>query len=124
MTKPNLSNASPKEQNDTSSQWDLVLDIQKEVKETLKAGVVSLGEFIFIIFISVCLYIFLSILGSADKPQMDAASLIGLICGLILYGSIPISLVLRIIVKKKLKKVMKQLDEAVANQNIIRREND
>ncbi len=55
---------------------------------------------------------------------MDAASLIGLICGLILYGSIPISLVLRIIVKKKLKKVMKQLDEAVANQNIIRREND
>ncbi|WP_375682954.1 MULTISPECIES: hypothetical protein [unclassified Bartonella] len=124
MTKPNLSDASPKEQNDTSSQWDLVLDIQKEVKETLKAGVVSLREFIFIIFISVCLYIFLSILGHADKPQMDAASLIGLICGLILYGSIPISLVLRIIVKKKLKKVMKQLDEAVANQNTIRREND
>ncbi|WP_375638481.1 MULTISPECIES: hypothetical protein [unclassified Bartonella] len=124
MTKPNLSNASPKEQNDTSSQWDLVLDIQKEVKETLKAGVVSLREFIFIIFISICLYIFLSILGSADKPQMNVATAIGLICALILYGSIPISLVLRIIVKKKLKKVMKQLDEAVANQNTIRREND
>ncbi|WP_375608174.1 MULTISPECIES: hypothetical protein [unclassified Bartonella] len=122
MPKTNLSNASSKEQNDRYPQWDLVLDIQKEVKETIKAGVVSLGEFIFIIFISVCLYIFLSILGHADKPQMDAASLIGLICGLILYGSIPISLVLRIIVKKKLKKVMKQLDEAVANQNIIRRE--
>ncbi|WP_375675294.1 hypothetical protein [Bartonella sp. CL100XZDX] len=124
MTKPNLSNASLKEQNDTSSQWDLVLDIQKEVKETLKAGVVSLREFIFIIFISVCLYIFLSILGSADKPQMNVATAIGLICALILYGSIPIFLVLRIIVKKKLKKVMKQLDEAVANQNTIRREND
>ncbi|WP_375622763.1 hypothetical protein [Bartonella sp. TT119HLJHH] len=122
MTKPNLSNASPKEQNDTSSQWDLVLDIQKEVKEILKAGVVSLREFIFIIFISVCLYIFLSILGSADKPQMNVVTAIGLICALILYGSIPIFLVLRIIVKKKLKKVMKQLDEAVANQNTIRRE--
>ncbi|WP_375666377.1 hypothetical protein [Bartonella sp. TT121SHDZB] len=113
----NLLNASSKDQNDTYPQWDLVLDIQKEVKETIKAGVVSLGEFIFIIFISVCLYIFLSILGHADEPQMDAATLIGLICTLILYGSIPISLVLRIIVKKKLKKVMKQLNEAVANQN-------
>ncbi len=53
---------------------------------------------------------------------MNVATAIGLLCALILYGSIPISLVLRIIVKKKLKKVMKQLDEAVANQNIIRRE--
>ncbi|WP_019224303.1 hypothetical protein [Bartonella rattimassiliensis] len=120
MTTPKLSNTSQKTQNDTSPQWDLVLDIQKEVKETVKFGVVSLREFIFIIFISVCLYIFLSIIGNADKVEMDATTAIGLICVLILYGSIPISFVLRIIIKKKLKKVIKQLDEVVANRSTVR----
>ncbi|WP_039758278.1 hypothetical protein [Bartonella queenslandensis] len=122
MTTANLSDALSKEYNDTYSQWNLVIDIQKEVKETIKFGIVSLKEFIFIIFISVFLYILLSITGNADRSQMDATTIIGLICGLILYGSIPISLVLRIIVKKKLKKVMKQLDEAVSHHNTIRRE--
>lgn len=122
MTTQNLSSTSLKEQNDTYFQWNLILDIQKEVKETMKFGVVSLKEFIFIIFVSVCLYMLLSVTGNADEAQMDAATVIGLICLLILYGSIPIFLVLHIIVKKKLKKVMKQLDEAVANHNTIRRE--
>ncbi|WP_038474033.1 hypothetical protein [Bartonella tribocorum] len=122
MTTSNLSNTSQKEQNDTYIQWNLVLDIQKEVKETVKFGVVSLKEFIFIIFISVFLYIFLSITGNADEAQMNAATVIGSICVLILYGSIPIFLVLHILVKKKLKRVMKQLDEVVVNQNTIRRE--
>ncbi|MBB4076238.1 putative membrane protein YesL [Bartonella fuyuanensis] len=122
--KPNLSNASQKEQNDTYHRWDLVLDIQKEIKEAVKTGVISLKEFIFILFISICLYIFLSIAGTADKAQMDAMAVIGLLCGLILYGSMPISLGLYIIGRKKLKKIMKQLDEVVINQKTIRRKDD
>ncbi|QEE12703.1 hypothetical protein [Bartonella krasnovii] len=120
--KPNISSTSSGQRNNPYSQWDLVLDIQKEVKETIKYGVVSLKEFILIIFISVCLYIFLSIIGNVDKDQMDATTAIGLVCVLILYGSIPVSLVLYIIIKKKLKKVIKQLDEAVANHNPLGRE--
>lgn len=120
--KPNISSTSSEQQNNTYSQWGLVLDIQKEVKETIKHGVVSPKEFILIIFISICLYIFLAIIGNADKAQMDATTAIGLLCVLILYGSIPVSLVLYIIIKKKLKKVIKQLDEAVANHNPLGRE--
>ncbi|WP_254492374.1 hypothetical protein [Bartonella sp. B1099] len=122
IQKPNVSSTASKEQSDTCSQWDLVLDIQKEVKETIKYGVVSKKEFILIIFISICIYIFLAVTGNADKAQMDAITAIGLICSLILYVSIPISLVLYIMVKKKLKKVMKQLDEIIAKPNPTRRQ--
>ncbi|EJF82133.1 hypothetical protein [Bartonella doshiae] len=104
-------------QDDTSLKWDLALNIQKEIKETMKSGVVSRTESRLIIFISLCLSIILTILGNADKAQMDAATAIGLICVLLLYGSLPISIVLYIVIKKKLNKVIKQLDEALAHQN-------
>ncbi len=105
-------------QDDTSLKWDLVLNIQKEIKETMKSGIVSRAESRLIIFISLCLSIFLVTTGNADKAQMDAVTAIGLICVLLLYGSLPISVVLYIIIKRKLNKIIKQLDEAIIHQNL------
>lgn len=105
-------------QNDMSLQWDAVLNIQKELKKTIETGVVSRMESRFITFISLCLSIFLVITGNADKSQMDAATAIGLICLLLLYGSLPISAIVYIVIKKKLNKALKQLDEAIAHQNL------
>lgn len=112
------SNILREKQNDMSLQWDTVLNIQKELKKTIETGVVSRMESRFITFISLCLSIFLVITGNADKSQMDAATAIGLICLLLLYGSLPISAIVYIVIKKKLNKTLKQLDEAIAHQNL------
>ncbi|WP_144753910.1 hypothetical protein [Bartonella saheliensis] len=105
-------------QNDLSPQWEAALNIQKELKETIATGVVSRVESRLILFISLCLSIFLVITGNADKSQMDAATAIGLICLLFLYGSLPISAIVYIVIKKKLNKALQQLDEAIAHQKL------
>ncbi len=54
---------------------------------------------------------------------MDAITAIGLVSVMLIYTSLPISLVLYIVIKRKLKKAIEQLDEEIANQTIeIRRE--
>ncbi|GAA4666172.1 hypothetical protein [Bartonella pachyuromydis] len=105
-------------QNDLSPQWEAALNIQKELKKTIATGVVSRVESRLILFISLCLSIFLVITGNADKSQMDAATAIGLICLLLLYGSLPISAIVYIVIKKKLNKALQQLDEAIAHQKL------
>lgn len=110
-------------QDDTASQWEEILNIQNEIHETRKAGVVSKKEIKLIALISLCLSIILMILGSADREQMDVITAIGLICVLLIYTSLPISTVVYIVIKIKLKKAIKQLDEEITNQTTeIRRE--
>ncbi|MCZ2159008.1 hypothetical protein NPX99_07000 [Bartonella sp. 220] len=114
--KPQISETFLKERGDTYSRWKEVLNLQKEIHETRNAGVVSKKEIILIALISVCLGLILSVLGNADKDQMDAITAIGLVCVLLIYVSLPISLVLYIVIKRKLKKAIEQLDEEIANQ--------
>ncbi|AQX19997.1 hypothetical protein [Bartonella sp. WD16.2] len=112
-----------------TSKWDSILNTQKEMKKVMKFGVISRMQLILIFFISLGLSNTLLILGNLDRDQFDIPTAIGLVAFLLISISLPIFLGLYIIVKKKLKDVIQQLDEAIekineimTNQNPRRRE--
>ncbi|MEL6088506.1 hypothetical protein [Bartonella schoenbuchensis] len=112
-----------------TSKLDLVLNIQKEMKKVIKFGVISRTQLILIFFISLGLSNTLVILGNLDRDQFDIPTAIGVVAFLLISISFPIFVGLYIIVKKKLKDVIQQLDETIeklneimANQNPRRKE--
>ncbi|AQX30835.1 hypothetical protein [Bartonella schoenbuchensis] len=118
-----------KEREKMTSKWDSILNTQKEMKKVMKFGVISRMQLILIFFISLGLSNTLLILGNLDRDQFDIPTAIGLVAFLLISISLPIFLGLYIIVKKKLKDIIQQLDEAIekineimANQNPRRRE--
>ncbi|MEL6094207.1 hypothetical protein [Bartonella schoenbuchensis] len=118
-----------KEREKMTSKWDSILNTQKEMTKVMKFGVISRTQLILIFFISLGLSNTLLILGNLDRDQFDIPTAIGLVAFLLISISFPIFVGLYIIVKKKLKDVIQQLDEAIekineimANQNPRRKE--